>query len=218
MTQINARTVAAVDQKTLWLNDEIWPEVYTLIKDDAYFQLWLKANEIAATPYGPIAQTIINSYAISQLASLRRLCDLRPQDDVISLPKILKLIGHEQPHRKAAVDSLAARLKQDCAETYALATQYVAHNGNPAGRNWLGWSLTSAKLMKAQQAVCEVTVIVERDLLAITQHTHILPVPQFDYLAELKAIVPAEKLNELRDFWHAHNATVNAWVQVQRLV
>ena len=50
--------------------------------------------------------------------------------------------------------------------------------------------------------------------MAITQRTHLIPVPQFDYLAEIKALVPSDKLNGLRDFWHAHNDSINAWVGV----
>jgi hypothetical protein len=49
---------------------------------------------------------------------------------------------------------------------------------------------------------------------AITQRTHLIPVPQFDYLAEIKALVPSDKLNGLHDFWHTHNDSINAWVHV----
>jgi hypothetical protein len=42
----------------------------------------------------------------------------------------------------------------------------------------------------------------------------IIPVPQFDYLAEVKALVPSDKLKAVRDFWHKHNDNINAWVHV----
>ena len=99
---------------------------------DAYFRLWIKAQEAAQIPYGPIGQAIINNYASYQLASIRRLCDRRRQDDIISLPKLLKLIRQEQPYRTAVIDSLLNRLKTESNHLYALATQYVAHNADPA--------------------------------------------------------------------------------------
>jgi hypothetical protein len=44
----------APDQKTLWLA-EIWQEVHAVISNDAYFRLWLKAQEATKAPYGPIS-------------------------------------------------------------------------------------------------------------------------------------------------------------------
>jgi hypothetical protein len=43
-----------------------------MMHGDAYFRLWLKVNEIAATPYGPIGQTIVNGYVTYQLVAIRR--------------------------------------------------------------------------------------------------------------------------------------------------
>ena len=54
------------DQKQLWLTDHIWPEIHAMMHNDAYFRLWLKAQELAGRPYGPIAQTMINGYATYQ--------------------------------------------------------------------------------------------------------------------------------------------------------
>jgi len=42
----------------------------------------------------------------------------------------------------------------------------------------------------------------------------LIPVPQFDYLAEVRALVPSGKLKGLRDFWHMHNDGINDWVHV----
>jgi hypothetical protein len=206
------RTASPVDQMKLWLDQEIWPEIHAMMHNDGYFRLWLKAQESAGTPYGPIAQMVINGYATYQVAAVRRLCDR--SNDGISLPKLLKLVRNELPYRKASIASLDSRLQKECAELYTLATQYIAHNGNPARPDWHQWTLTSDKITAAQKAICEVAVIIERDLLAITQRTHLIPVPQFDYLAEVKALVPSDKLKGLRDFWHAHNDSINAWVRV----
>ena len=183
-----------------------------MMHNDGYFRLWLKAQESAGTPYGPIGQMVINGYATYQVAAVRRLCDR--SKNVISLPKLLNLIKNEQPYRKAIAASLGSRLETECNEVSRMASQYVAHNGNPSAPDWRQWNLSSDKITMAQQAICEVAVIIERDLLAITQRTHLIPVPQFDYLAEIKALVPNDKLNGLRDFWHAHNDSINAWVGV----
>jgi hypothetical protein len=111
------------DQTRHWLDEEIWPEIHSMMHSDGYFKLWLKAQELAKMPYGPIAQTIINGYASYQLAAVRRICDRRARDDVISLPKLLELIKREQPYRVTIIDGLVSRLKTECDELYKLATQ-----------------------------------------------------------------------------------------------
>jgi hypothetical protein len=205
----------ATDQKTLWLEEEIWPEILAMMHSDAFFRLWLKAQELAAIPYGPIAQSIINNYATAQLAAIRRLCD--QSVTAISLPKILKMVGREQPYRKSVISALEARLMQECDETCALATQYIAHNGNPATRKWVAWGLTSETIARAQRAICEVAVVVERDLLLLRQRAHLVPVPQFDYLAEVRSIVPPAALPALREFWYAYHADIDEWVRLPRV-
>ncbi len=205
------------DQKRHWLDEEIWPEIHAMMHSDGYFRLWLKAQEIAKIPYGPIAQTIINGYATFQLAAVRRICDRRAQDDVISLPKLLELIKQQQPYRAAVIDSLLLRLKTEWDALYKLATQYIAHNADPQKtRDWKAWGLTSAQIMTAQKAICEVFIIIERDLLAITQRACLIAVYQGDYLEEIRPWVPKDELGTLREFWHDHNKQVNQWVQVAR--
>ena len=142
------------------------------------------------------------------------MCDRRA--DSISLPKLLNLISKEQPQRKSIVRDLAARLNTECEELSGLASQYVAHHGNPARRDWRDWSLTSNQMTRAQNAICTTAIVIERDLLGITQRTHIIPVPQFDGLAEVRALVPEEMLTVLREFWDEHNKDVNGWVKVPK--
>lgn len=205
---IQTGTALPADRKKLWLEQEIWPEIHAMMHCDGYFRLWLKAQESAGAPFGPIRQMVINGYATYQVAAVRRLCDR--SNDGISLPKLLNLIRKEQPYRKAIVASLGSRLQKECEELYTLATQYVAHNGNTARPDSRQWSLTSDKITVAQRAICEVAVIIERDLLAIVQRTHLIPVLQYDYLTEVRAFVPSDKLGALREFWHAHNDSINA--------
>jgi len=215
---MNLSATLPVEQIVPWLNGEIWPEIHAMMHNDAYFKLWYKAYEIAAIPLGPIAQMVMNGYTTYQLAAIRRLCDRRKQPDIISLPKILEGIGTAHPHQMALVDSLIVRLKKECDELYTLATQYIAHNGDPATPNWREWKLTNSQIVLAQKAICEVAIIIERDLLSVTQRTHLIPVPQFDYLAEIRPLLPEDKLNILREFWYKHNESVNAWLQVRRAV
>jgi hypothetical protein len=204
----------SADQKQLWLNEHIWPEIHAMMHNDAYFRLWLQAQELSERPYGPIAQTMINGYATYQLAAIRRMCDRSTMG--ISLPKLLNIIRKEQPHRKEIVASLSSRLKTECDELSALASQYVAHHGNPARPDQREWSLTSNQIAKAQNAICTTAIVIERDLLAITQRTHIIPVPQFDHLAEVRSLVPDDKFTLLRKFWDEHNQSVNGWAHVPK--
>jgi hypothetical protein len=203
------------DPKNLWL-DTIWQEIHALLAFDAYFRLWVRAQEAANIPHGPIAQTMMGSYATYQLAAIRRICDRRLKDDVISLPKLLETIKQEQPHRAPVIDSLVLGLKTECDELYHLANQYVAHNADPQStRNWRVWNLTSAQLITTHKIICEVAIILERDLLSISQRTHLIRVYQGDVLAEVRPYVPADKLPSLRQFWDAHNAVINHWANVR---
>jgi hypothetical protein len=205
----------AAEKEQLWLTDHIWPEIHAMMHNDAYFRLWLPAQELARKPYGPIAQTMINGYATYQLAAIRRMCDGRA--DSISLLKLLNLISKEQPQQKIIVTALSDRLKTECEELSGLASQYVAHHGNPARRDGRDWSSSSSDQMrKAQNAICTTAIVIERDLLRITQRTNIIPVPQFDSLAEVRELVPEDKLALLREFWDEHNKEVNGWANVPK--
>lgn len=206
-----------LDRKVEWFKKEIWPEIEAMMHHDAYFKVWLKAMEFAGVPYGPIAQTIVNGYITYQLAAIRRICDRRTRDDIIALPKLLRLIAEDLPQTKSIADQLIAQLKGDCGELYQLATKYIAHNADPADPNRQAWMVTSDKVAHAQQAICEVGIQIERDLLSLAHRVAIVPVPQFDNLAEVKAFVPAGRLNDLQDFWHDYNTRINTWAQVPRL-
>lgn len=136
---------------------------------------------------------------------------------MISLPKLLELIRREQPYRTAIIDSLISRLKTECDELHTLATHFITHNADPQKtRDWKAWGLTSSKITAAQKAICEVFIVIERDLLAITQRACLIAVYQGDYLEEVRPWVPKHQLSALREFWHAHNKQVNQWVQVAR--
>jgi hypothetical protein len=69
------------------------------------------------------------------------------------------------------------------------------------------------KIKAAQNAICEVAIIIERDLLAITHRVRLIPVPQFDNLFELATpmLLPAGRLDTLREFWREHTRQVDEW-------
>jgi len=125
--------------------------------------------------------------------------------------------GFVRPYRAAVIASLLERLKTEAEHLYTLATQYVAHNADPVTtRNWKTWNLTSAQIISTHKAICEVAIIIERDLLLITQRTHLIAVYQGDVLAEVRPYVPQGQLPALRQFWDDHNDSVNSWLQVPR--
>jgi hypothetical protein len=71
-----------------WLDQQIWPQVQTMMLNDAYFKLMSRARELTGEFNGPIGRLIENGYVTSQTIAIRRLCDRRT--DVISLRRLLE--------------------------------------------------------------------------------------------------------------------------------
>jgi hypothetical protein len=67
------------------------------------------------------------------------------------------------------------------------------------------------------KAICEIAIIIERDLLLITQRTHLIAVYQGDALAEIRSYAPQGQLPALRKFWDEHHDAVNGWLRISRL-
>jgi hypothetical protein len=138
------------------------------------------------------------------------LCDDRR--DVISLRRglIEAKAGNIAPSDQ--IDALLSRL-DSCDNVCRLVNDYVAHTANPLRRPNLGdWNLQVAHLTEAQQAICQVAVILDRDLLRRRNYVKIVPVPQFDIMQEFRSWVPDSTVKALWEFWHAHNGAVNAWI------
>ena len=73
------------------------------------------------------------------------------------------------------------------------------------------WRLQEQQLTDAQKAVCEVAIILARDLLQ-RDYVEVMPVVQSDDIMEdFRLWVPAADIQKLWDFWHDHRATVNSW-------
>jgi hypothetical protein len=93
----------------------------------------------------------------------------------------------------------------------------VAHNADPTTtKNWKTWNLTSAQIASTHKAISEAAIIIERDLLLVTQRTHLIAVYQGDVLVEIRPFVPQGQLLALRQFWDEHSESVNSWLQVPR--
>lgn len=195
-----------------WLDQQIWPQIYSLMSDDAYFKLMGRARELTGEFNGPIAGLIQVGYVTCQTIAIRRLCD--PRRDVISLRRLLVEAGLNGAFSKSLVAELSGKLDR-CDHICGLVNDYIAHTANPVRRPQMSdWNLKVGHLTEAQQAICDIAVKFDRDLLQRKNNVKIIPVPQFDIMQELKPWVPEDVLKELWEFWHAHNNAVNAWVNV----
>jgi hypothetical protein len=91
-----------------WLGRHTWPQIYSLMSNDAYFKLIGRARELTGKFNGPIAGLIEVGYVTSQTIAIRRLCD--PRRDVISLRRLIVEAGSNRGVSKFLVDELSGKL------------------------------------------------------------------------------------------------------------
>jgi hypothetical protein len=193
-----------------WLDNYIWPQVQTMMLNDAYFKLMGRARELTGEFNGPIAGLIEVGYVTGQTLAIRRLCDERR--DVISLRRLLLDAKAKSLAPADQIDQLSDRL-DSCAHICELVNNYIAHTANPLRRpNAAEWSLQTGHLTKAQKAICEVAISLDRDLLKRKNYVKIVPIPQFDIMQEFRRWVSDVDVKELWKFWHGHNDAVNGWL------
>jgi hypothetical protein len=193
-----------------WLDQHIWPQIQTMMLNDAYFKLLGRARELTGEFNGPIAGLIEVGYVTSQTVAIRRLCDNR--QDVISLRRALIEAKARNAALGGQIDGLLSRL-DSCDHGCRLVNDFVAHTANPLRRPHLtDWNLQVGHLTEAQKAICEVAITLDRDILRRTNYVKIIPVPQFDIMQEFRRWVPDAAIKTLWEFWHAHNDAVNAWI------
>lgn len=198
---------------SVWLDQNIWPQIHSMMLNDAYFKLMGRARELTGEFNGPIAGLIEVGYVTSQTIAVRRLSDNRR--DVISLRRALTEAKAAKIASNDQIDELSNRLIS-CDDVCRLVNDYVAHTANPLRRPDLqDWNLQIAHLTEAQKAICQVAVIFHRDLLGQRNYVKIIPVPQFDIMQEFRPWADAE-IKTLWEFWHAHNDAVNAWIPPER--
>jgi hypothetical protein len=193
-----------------WLDGHIWPQIHTMMLNDAYFKLMGQARELTGEFNGPIASLIEVGHVTCQTLAVRRLCDTRK--DVISLHRALIAVKSEHPSRMDRLDALLTRL-DDCDHVCALVNNYIAHTGNPLRRpNLADWNLQVSHLNDAHRAICETAIILDRDVLRRTNPVKIIPVPQYGIMDEFAHWVPSSQIPTLWKFWHAHTAMVDSWI------
>jgi hypothetical protein len=183
-----------------WLDQHVLPDIRNMLVQDAYFKLMGYARQLTGKFNGAIAGLIYAGYVTSQTVALRRLCDNRR--DVISLRRVLE----ESKKTNTIVAAKAGYLIGE------LVDNYIAHTGNPQRRpNMPAWRLQEQQLTDAQKAVCEVAMILGRDLLQ-RDYVEVMPVVQSgDIMEDFRLWVPAADIQNLWSFWHDHRATVNSW-------
>jgi hypothetical protein len=192
-----------------WLDQHVLPDLQRMLEQDAYFKLMGYARQLTGTFNGALAGLIYAGYLTSQMVAIRRLCDNRR--DVISLRRVLE----ESKKTNTAVAAKALDLGQKldaCRSVSDLVDNYIAHTGNPQRRpNMPAWSLTEQQLTEAQKSLCQVAMLLARDLLQ-RDYVEVMPVVQSgDIMEDFRLWVPAEDIQKLWEFWHDRRATVNSW-------
>ena len=136
------------------MDESIWPEVISLLLNDAYFKLVKHVSEVTETYIDPIGWLVLNGYITFQIMGIRRLCDNRP--DAISLRRLLT---------EANISSKDRLLQQldACSAVCAHANDHIAHTGNPSRRPKItDWHLSEADLTNAHKTICKVTMELDR--------------------------------------------------------
>jgi hypothetical protein len=193
-----------------WMDQQIWPQIWKMLLDDAYFKLVGHARELTGKLNGSIAQIILDGYLTTQTVAIRRLCDRRR--DVISLRRVLTEVRTNNIAAHDQVDQLSDRL-DSCDQVYDLVSDHIAHTADPLRRpNVSAWSLQTTDLVEAQKAICRVAVTVERDLFRRNVAINLIPEPQYNIMEDFTLWVPSEMIDRLWKFWHAHKKGVNAWM------
>jgi hypothetical protein len=154
-----------------WLDEVLWPQIHSLMLNDAYFKLVRYVFEISQKYIDPIGHLVVNGYITFQMMGIRRLCDYKR--DVISLRRLI-IGARTLPNQQALLKKL-----NTCNEVCDRASDHIAHTGNPARRpNLTDWHLTDADLTNAQKAICEVAIALDRARATPKGYVKIIPVVQ----------------------------------------
>lgn len=203
---LNVATTSYPQHWPSWLDQQIWPQIHSMMLNDAYFRLFGRAREITSQFNGPVASLIETGYVTSQTIAIRRSCDARK--DVISLRRLLIEATNS---KKQNIEPLSRQLDH-CDHVVDLVNNYIAHTANHGGARIVAeWNLQVGHLTEAQKAICEVAIQFDRDVLRRRGYVKIIPVPQFDIMQEFRSWVSDGDIKKLWEFWHAHNDAVNAW-------
>ena len=192
-----------------WLDQHVLRDIREMLVQDAYFKLMGYARQLTGKFNGGVAGLIYVGYLTSQTVAIRRLCENKR--DVISLRRVLEGSKKTNTAVAARAGYLAQKL-DSCQRITDLVNNYIAHTGNSRRRpNMPAWHLQEQQLTDAQKAICEVAMILARDLLQ-RDYVEVMPVIQSgDIMEDFRLWVPAADIPKLWEFWHAHRAAVNSW-------
>jgi hypothetical protein len=194
-----------------WMDKQIWPQIWSMIVNDAYFRVFEQAREITGKFKGHIAQLVHDGYLTSQMIAIRRLCD--EDKTVISLHRVLIETRRKQPADAKHIDQLLKSLKS-CDHVCRQASEYIAHTANPArGRKVPAWNMQMKHLTEAHEAICRSAIVLDRDILRRKALIGIVPVYQGDIMEDFRHWVPEDDIKKLLKLWHAHLKKVDDWAR-----
>jgi hypothetical protein len=86
-----------------WMRDSVWPEIQTMMLNDAHFRLVLTARRLTGKLKGPTGKLIDDGYVTFQMVTIRRLCDNDDSTDLFEASEISeKQILHVEPNANKA--------------------------------------------------------------------------------------------------------------------
>ena len=194
-----------------WMRDSVWPEIETMMWNDAKFRLVLCAKRLTGKFEGLIAALFRDGYVTLQMVTIRRLCD--KDDDAISLQAVRKKAREEKPDLKQQIDQLS-RCLCPCDHVRRQVNKHVAHTASPEkSLKWEKWQMRQHDLVNAHKAICQVAIHLDQILHWGCPDEIIpdLPDTQDDFLRDLMLWVPKEMRKKLSDSWHQNRRRVNAW-------
>ena len=193
-----------------WMDKQIWPQIYAMIVNDAYFRVFEQAREITGKFNGHIAQLVHDGYLTSQMVDIRRLCDKR--DDVVSLWRALIQAKTDVPHAIELIEATLQNLDLCSHHVRTQVNQHIAHTADPdRTRNPAGWSMQMKHLTEAHEAICKAAITLDRDILRRKTLISIVPVYQGDIMEDFRHWVPDADIKRLCKLWHAHVKKVDDW-------
>jgi hypothetical protein len=192
-----------------WMDKQIWPQIYAMIVNDAYFRVFEHAREITGKFKGHIAQLVHDGYLTSQMIAIRRLCD--PDRTVISLRRALIETKRNQPADGERIDQLLESL-DSCDHVCKQASEYIAHTANPARRpNLPDWNIQMKHLSESHEVICRAANTLDRDILRRKTLIGNIPVYQGDIMEDFRHWVPEADIKKLCRLFHAHVKKVDGW-------
>jgi hypothetical protein len=196
---------------TVWMRDYVWPEIQTMMLNDAHFRLVLAARQLTGKLKGPTGKLIDDGYVTFQMVTIRRLCD--NDEDVFSLRAVLKKAREEKPNLTEQINQLSGSLGA-CAHVCDQVNKHVAHTANPETcRDWKQWDIDLQDLEQAHKSICQVAFKIDRYILPCgLPSSEVMPVLQHYFAEDLMLWVSEEQQDKLNKSWHDNRKRVNSWI------